>query len=108
MLGSPLINNNNNNNNNRIERRNSRSPHCAANCLQHVRSNGPGANMCKSRAAHRAFTTCNMPCATWYEGTAQLLSVTELKPLFVLLAEQLTDEGGEETGVPGENPRRRF
>ena len=50
-----------------------------------------------------------MLCATWYEWTAQLLSLTELKPhlfeLFkILLAEPLTDEGGEETGVPGENP----
>ena len=46
--------------------------------------------------------------ATWYEGTAQLLSLTELKShlflRFIVLAEPLTDEGGEETGVPGENP----
>ena len=26
---------------------------------------------------------------------------------FILLAEPLTDEGGEETGVPGENPWRQ-
>ena len=48
--------------------------------------------------------------ATWYEGTAQLLSLTELKSdLFelYLLAIPLTNEGGEETGVPGENPQRR-
>ena len=51
-----------------------------------------------------------MPCATWYEGTAQLLSLTELDRIyfsFVLLAEPLSDEGGEETGVPRENPQRR-
>ena len=75
--------NNNNNNNNRIERRNSRylgSSHCAANCLQHVRSSGPGAIVCKSRAAHRTLIACNLQCATWYEGTAQLLSWTEMKP----------------------------
>ena len=54
------------------------SPHCAANCLQHVRSSGPGAIVCKSRATHRALITCNMG-GTWYEGTAQLLSLTELK-----------------------------
>ena len=45
--------------------------------------------------------------ATWYEGTVQLLSLTELKShLFelYLLAQPLTDEGGEETRVPGENP----
>ena len=58
------------------------SPHCAANCLQHVRSSGPDAIECKSRAAHRALITCNMYCATWYEGTAQLLSWTELKSHF--------------------------
>ena len=38
--------------------------------------------MCKSRAAHRTLIICNMSCATWYKGTAQLLSLTELK--FVL------------------------
>ena len=38
--------------------------------------------MCKSRAAHRALITRNMSCATWYEGTAQLLSLTELKSRF--------------------------
>ena len=36
------------------------SPHSAANCLQHVRSSGPGAIVCKSRATHRALITCNM------------------------------------------------
>ena len=34
------------------------SPHSAANCLQHVRSSGPGAIVCKSRATHRALITC--------------------------------------------------
>ena len=38
------------------------SPHSAANCLQHVHSSGPGAIVCKSRATHRAFITCNMSC----------------------------------------------
>ena len=53
--------------------------------------------------------------ATWHEGTAQLLSLTEMKAhlfegllllllLLLLLAEQLTDKGGEETGAPGETP----
>ena len=54
------------------------SPHCAANCLKHVRLSGLGAIVCKSRAAHRALITHNM-CATWYEGTAQLLSLTEFQ-----------------------------
>ena len=47
---------------------------------------------------------------TWYEETAQLLSLTELKShlfTFILLAEPLTEEGGEKTGVPGGNPWRR-
>ena len=34
------------------------SPHCASNCLQHTRSSGPGAIVCKSRATHRALITC--------------------------------------------------
>ena len=34
------------------------SPHSAANCLQHVRSSGPSANVCKSCATHRAFISC--------------------------------------------------
>ena len=55
------------------------SAHCAANCLQHIHSSGAGAIVCKSRAAHRAIITCNMLCTTWYEGTAQLLSLTEFK-----------------------------
>ena len=41
------------------------SPHCAANRLQHVRSSGPGAVECKSRATHRALVTlatCRVTC----------------------------------------------
>ena len=34
------------------------SPRSAANCLQHARSSGPGAIVCKSRATHRALITC--------------------------------------------------
>ena len=34
------------------------SPHSAANCLQHVRSSGQDATVCKSRATHRALITC--------------------------------------------------
>ena len=55
------------------------SCHCAANCLQHVRSSGWGAIGCKLCATHPALVTCKVSCATWYEGTAQLLSLTELK-----------------------------
>ena len=55
------------------------SPRCAANCLQHVRSSSQGTTACKSRATQRARMTCNVSCATWYEGIAQLLILTELK-----------------------------
>ena len=86
------------------------SPHCAANRLQHIRSSGPSPIVCKSRAM-RTFFTCNMsccvPCGT--EGQLSHLSLTEFKSYyltFILLAEPLTDEGGEETGVPGANPWR--
>ena len=34
------------------------SPHSVANCLQHVRSSGPGATVCKSCATHQALITC--------------------------------------------------
>ena len=34
------------------------SPHSAANCLQYVRSSGPGAIVCKSRATHWALIMC--------------------------------------------------
>ena len=55
------------------------SPRCAANCLQHVRSSGQGTIVWKSRATHRAPIMYNVLCATWYEGIAQLLSLTEFK-----------------------------
>ena len=55
------------------------SSHCASNCLQHVRSSGQGAIVCKSRAIHCVLVTCSVLSATWYEGTTQLLSLTELK-----------------------------
>ena len=58
------------------------SPHC---CLQHVHSSGQGAIVRKSIATHPAFITCNMPCATWYKGTAQLLSLTQFKPHLLYL-----------------------
>ena len=75
-------NNNNDNNNDCTERPNLKClqhPHCAANCLQHVRSNGKGADMCRLRATHWALITCNVPCATRYKGTTQLFSLTKLK-----------------------------
>ena len=88
------------------------SPHCTPNRLQHVLSSVPGAIVCKSRATHRALITCNMSCYV-PRGTKEQLSYTVLQSLnrvylsFILLAEPWTDQGGEETGVPGENPWRR-
>ena len=55
------------------------SPHCATNCLQYVHSSGHGAIMCKLCATHQAIITRNTLCATWYEETAQLFSLTEFK-----------------------------
>ena len=88
------------------------SPHCAVSCLQHVHSSWPGRN--RMQITCNTSSSCHVQYivlyATWYEGTAQLLSLIELKShllSFILLAEPLTDEGGEETGVPGENPWRR-
>ena len=49
------------------------SPHSAANCLQHVRSSGPGAIVCKSRATHRALITwkCHVTChLVWRDSSA--------------------------------------
>ena len=53
------------------------SPHCAANRLQHIRLSGPSAIMCNTSSAYHLQHV--MLCSTWYEGTAQLLSLTEFK-----------------------------
>ena len=57
------------------------SPHCTLNHLQHVRSGGPGAIVCKSCATQLSADQVQHVVlrATWYEGTAQPLSLTELK-----------------------------
>ena len=48
----------------------------------------------QSCATHWVLIMCNMLCAMWYEGTAQLLSLTELKShfflTFILLTETIT------------------
>ena len=54
----------------------SQFPHSAANSLQHVRSSDPGAIV---QHIERLSCASVMLGATWYEGTAQLLSLTELK-----------------------------
>ena len=66
-----------NNSNNHIERRNSHfynlltAPCTVSNAYAQVAM----AQSC----ANRALITCSMSCVTWYKGTAQLLSLTELK-----------------------------
>ena len=83
----PSLNNNNNNKNNNNNTnhiqmhilRFLQSPHCAANCLQHICSSGPGTMVCRSHATHRALITCSVQSVTWYGGTTQLLSLTEFK-----------------------------
>ena len=74
------------------------------NCLQHMRSGGQGVIVCKSHATHWAFITCGMSCATWYEGAAQLLSLTEFILALFYWLKLSTDKVREETGVPRENP----
>ena len=53
------------------------SPYCAANGLQHICSSGPGAIMCITSSAYHVQLV--VLCATRYEGTAQLLSLTQFK-----------------------------
>ena len=57
------------------------SPYCTANRVQHVRSSGPGAIVCKSRATHRELVTCNMSCymPPGTKGQLSYLSLTEFK-----------------------------
>ena len=40
-------------------------------------------------------------------GDSSAIKLDRVYSSFILLAEPLTDEGGEETGVPEENPRQR-
>ena len=80
------------------------SPHCAVNCFQHVHSSGLGTIVCKSCAKHQALIMCNM---SWYKGTVQLLSLTELNRInfsFFYRLKPLINLGREENGVPRENP----
>ena len=55
--------------NDHVQRHNSRflqSPHCAANCLQHILSSGMGTIMCKSSTTHQLLISCNILWAMWY------------------------------------------
>ena len=63
---------------------------------------------CASRAIHRTFITCMMPCATpdvkgYSANKFDTAEIAFILPLSYWL-KQLTSEGREETGVPGENP----
>ena len=58
------------------------SPHHAMNCLQCIHSSGQGTVLCKSHATRQALITC-MSCATWYEGTAQLLKFDRVEITFI-------------------------
>ena len=58
------------------------SPHCTVNRLQHVRYSGLGSIMCKPYATH--WVLISATCVTCHEGTAQLLSLTELKSLYFI------------------------
>ena len=52
------------------------SPHCAVNCLQYlVTLKWPLCNHLQI-TTYLVFLVCHMLCAMWYEGTAQLLSLT--------------------------------
>ena len=87
--------NSNNNNDNRIERRNSRFSTISSlrRELSPTRTL-KGAIICKSRATHRALFTCNVSRASWYEGTAELLRLTDsrLFRLYFYWLRRLTDE----------------
>ena len=93
--------NNNNNNNiniNSIKRRNLRfffnnlltAPRTVSYTYAHVAR----VQSCANHVQHIEHLP-RATCATWYERS------------IISLAEPLTDEGWEETGVPGENPWRR-
>ena len=101
---------------NRIQRRYSRffynlltAPRTVSNTYAQVARAQPCANHVQHIECLSSASV--MLRATWYEGTAQLLSLTELKSdlfeLYFYWLNHKTDEGGEETGVPGENPWRR-
>ena len=55
------------------------SPHCTTICLEHIHCSGQGAMVYKSHTIHGALLMCNVLCGMWYEGTAQLLSLTEFE-----------------------------
>ena len=86
-------------------------PYCAENCLQHEHSSGLGCNCVQitcntSSTYHVQLAVCHV---VRRDSSATKFDRLEIAFYFgfILLAEPSTDEGGEETGVPGENPWRR-
>ena len=82
-------------------------PHCAVNCLHHVRSSGRGAIVCKSRATqtahHVQHVVCHLVRRVSSANKVGRVQITFILALLYCL-KRLTDKGGEEAGVPGENP----
>ena len=74
---------NNNNNSNRIERFNLSFFSIVSSLRREVSPlrtlKCPGHNRVHIMCNTLTLIMCNMSCATWYEGTAQLLRLTELK-----------------------------
>ena len=97
-------------NDNRIQRRNLRfftAPRTVSNMYAQEAWAQSCANHCNTSSTHHMQHV--MLLAMWYERTAQLLNMREFKLyLFeLLLAEPLTDEGGEESAAPRENSWQR-
>ena len=86
------------------------SPNCVMNSLQHVWRGHNHVMSMLSCVAHQTVITCNMPSATRYEGTAQLLSLTKLKSLLFYLisvAEKPSPlQEGRKPDCPEKPPRR--
>ena len=80
------------------------SPRCAANCLQYVRSSGQGAFVCKSCNTSSAYHVQRVVCHV-VQRDSSAIKFDRVEIAFILaLLYWLKHEGGEETGVPGENP----
>ena len=91
----------------------SQSPHCAANCLHHVRSSGPGTSVCKLHAnTLGAYYMQNVMChMTQRDSSAfkfdrvesHLFSLNFSWITFILFRwlKPLTEEGGEVTSTCG-------
>ena len=88
------------------------SPHSAANCLEHTRSSGPGAIVCKSRATHRALITCkcHVTCHLVRRDSSAIKFDWVESNLFelILLTESLNRWRGSEIRLdPNTDPRQR-